>query len=179
MKKLYFIRHGLSEGNKSEIWSGRTDHSLAKEGRDQARAAGLKARDLGIDLIVCSPLSRARETAEIIADQIGYPKDKILVADILKERNWGDLEGTPHNAFNHDKSDLDSVPNIETAEQLVKRAEAALRTLESLDANNILVVSHGTFGRALRHHLLEDMPFINKTGDIKLRLPNGEIICWI
>lgn len=178
MKKLYFIRHGLSEANKAEIWSGHSDTPLSDEGRAQAKAAGQKAKDLHIDLIVCSPLSRAKETAEIVAGEIGYPKDKIIVADILKERNWGDLEGQSHHVLS-DSTDIDTISNIETSHQLLKRSEAALRSLENLDAENILVVSHGTFGRALRHHILEDAPFMNRSSSKELRLPNGEIICWI
>ena len=68
MKKLYFIRHGLSEGNVQEIWSGSTDTPLHTEGRAQAKAAGQKAKKLKIDLVVSSPMSRAKETAEIICD---------------------------------------------------------------------------------------------------------------
>jgi broad specificity phosphatase PhoE len=75
--------------------------------------------------------------------------------------------------------DLDEVPNAETSAQLLERASKALAYLEGLEAENILVVSHGTFGRALRHHIIEDMPFINKVSDETIRLPNGEVICWI
>lgn len=177
MKKLYFIRHGLSEANKAGIWSGQSETDLSSEGRAQAKAAGLKAKDLAIDLIVSSPLGRARQTAEIIAGEIGYPKKKIVFSDLLKERSWGDLEGTPHSSA--DGLDLDSVPNVETAPALLARAEQALKYLESLPAEHILVVSHGTIGRALRHHIIEDMPFINKSGVPGVVLPNGEVIQWI
>lgn len=175
MKKLYFIRHGLSEMNKSGHFAGIIDTPLTNEGRDQAKKAGQNIQRLKIDLIVSSPLSRARETAEILAKQIGYPRDKILLSDLLVERDWGDLEGSPH-IYIHD---LDEVPNAETSEQLLERAEKALRYLESLEPNNILVVSHGTFGRALRHHIIEDLPFVNKAGDKSISLPNGEVICWV
>jgi uncharacterized phosphatase len=175
MKKLYFIRHGLSEMNKSGHFAGTIDTPLAEEGRAQAKMAGIKARELRIDLIVTSPLIRASETAEIIARQIGYPKDKIVLSRLLIERHWGDLEGKPHVQVH----DLDEVPNAETSAQLLERASKALAYLEGLEAENILVVSHGTFGRALRHHIIEDMPFINKVSDETIRLPNGEVICWI
>lgn len=175
MKKLYFIRHGLSEMNKSGHFAGRSDTPLAEEGRYQAKQAGQKAKDLKIDLIVSSPLSRAKETAEIIAGEIGYPADKIELSKLLLERDWGDLEGKPHVTID----DLDEVPNAESWTDLLNRAEKALRFLESKEAENILVVSHGTFGRALRSHILEEEPFINKTSDASIRLPNGEIICWI
>jgi uncharacterized phosphatase len=175
MKKLYFIRHGLSEMNKTGHFAGTIDTPLTEEGRAQAKKAANHAKDLNIDLIVSSPLSRARETAEIIAQEIGYPKENIIYSDLIIERHWGDLEGKPHITI----EDLDEVPNAETSDQLLERSEKALRYLESLDAENILVVSHGTFGRALRHHITHDEPFINRTSDASIRLPNGEIICWI
>lgn len=178
MKKLYFIRHGLSEANKAGIWSGQSETPLSAEGREQARQAGKKAQGLDIDLIVSSPLGRARETAEIVAKEIGYPAERIMFSDLLKERSWGDLEGTEHSSVGADV-ELDKIPNIETGEQLLRRASQALGYLEGLPAEHILVVSHGTIGRAIRHHIIEDMPFINKTGVPGVTLPNGEVIQWI
>jgi uncharacterized phosphatase len=178
MKKLYFIRHGLSELNKQNVWSGTIDTALSDEGRAQAKLAGQKAKKLNISLIVCSPLSRTKETAEIIAAQIGYPADKILYSDLLIERHFGDLEGQPHKDTDHEL-DLDTVPNVETKEMILKRADKALRFLESLKSDNILVVSHGSFGRAMRHHLMADMPFANSKSSPENVLPNGEVISWV
>jgi len=178
MKKLYFIRHGLSEANKAGRWSGQSETPLSEEGKEQARLAGEKARDLDIDLIVSSPLSRARETAEIVAKEIGYPVSKIKISELLKERSWGDLEGTPHGSI-EPNTELDQIPNIETSEQLIRRGAQALGYLEGLPAEHILVVSHGTIGRAIRHHIFEDIPFINKTGVPGVTLPNGEVIQWV
>ena len=177
MKKLYFIRHGLSEMNKSGHYAGTVETPLSEEGRTQAKAAGQKAKNLNIDLIVSSPLSRALETAQIIADEIGYPRNEILVNPLFIERSWGDWEGRPFRAIGKDEFDM--IPNAEKSHELIDRAAKALSFLESLPAENILVASHGTFGRALRHHVLEDMPFVAEAGDEKLRLANGEIICWI
>ena len=177
MKKLYFIRHGLSEGNKQGIWSGRVDTPLSEEGRRQARESGRKAKDLGIDLIISSPLSRAKETAELVAAEIGYPKNKIMYSDLLIERHFGDLEGTPHGESD-ESLDLDTIPNVETKAMLLDRADRALKFLEQSKAQNILIVSHGSFGRAMRHHL-HDIPFVNSKSSPANVLPNGEVIAWI
>ncbi len=179
MKKLFFIRHGLSEGNKANIWSGGGVNSpLAEEGRAQAKETAKMAKKLDIDLIVSSPMERARETAEIIAEGIKYPKEKILISDLLVERNFGDLEGLPHKD-DDDSLDLDSVPNVETMKMILDRADKAIGYLEGLDADHILIVSHGSFGRALRHHLVEEMPFVNRKSTPENVLPNGEVIQWI
>src|SRR5581483_5723923 len=76
MKKLYFIRHGESVSNVERWHAGRIDTPLTERGRQQAREAGKKAKaqKLHFDLIVSSPLSRALETARIIAKEIGYPE---------------------------------------------------------------------------------------------------------
>jgi broad specificity phosphatase PhoE len=178
MKKLYFIRHGLSEGNKANIWSGRTETALSEEGRAQAKAIAEKVRRLDIHLIVSSPMGRTKETAEIIADGIGYPKDNIMYSALLVERSFGDLEGKPHQK-NDTKLDLDTVPNVETKDMILNRADKAIKFLESLPEENILVVSHGSFGRAMRHHLFADMPFVNSKSSPENVLPNGEVIAWV
>jgi probable phosphoglycerate mutase len=178
MKRLYFIRHGLSEGNKANIWSGRTETPLSVDGRAQAKNVVQKIKKLNIHLIVSSPMGRAKETAEIISEGIHYPKDKILYSDLFTERSFGDLEGTPHQESNNEL-DLDTIPNVETKAMILGRADMAIKYLESLPDENILVVSHGSFGRAMKHHLIADSTFINRKSTPENVLPNGEVICWI
>lgn len=171
MKKLYFIRHGLSEMNIQGVRSGSTETPLAPEGREQAKSAGQKAKQLGIDFIVSSPQSRALETARIIAKEIGYPVKEIHVNNLLVERHFGELEGQPWDP----DLNLDGIVDIETVDTLLERAKLALDWLHTLKANNVLVVSHGSFGRALRHHLLAGQPFHDHAN----RLGNAEIVCWL
>ncbi len=64
MKHLYFCRHGLSVLNKEGKWAGSTETPLTVEGRTQAKLAGKAAQNLKIDYIICSPLSRAHDTAK-------------------------------------------------------------------------------------------------------------------
>jgi uncharacterized phosphatase len=169
MRKLYFVRHGLTEMNVAGLVAGSTETPLTAEGRRQAKYAGQRAKDLNIDYIVASPLSRARETAEIIAKEIGYPIDEIHINELFIERHFGELEGQPWNP----DLDLDGIVDIETVDTILERAKLALNFLHSLDAHNILVVSHGSFGRALRHHLLKEYPFSHTS-----RLANAELQEW-
>ncbi|MDQ3123458.1 MAG: histidine phosphatase family protein [bacterium] len=167
MKRLYFIRHGESEMNVSGLFAGITDTPLTEKGRKQAISAGKKIKNLDIDLIVASPLSRAYDTSRLIAQETGYPVEKILLNELFMERHYGKLEGQPYSLDLTAKDMLDA----ETSEVLLKRARLALTYLETLDAKTILVVSHGSFGRALRHHVLKDFPFTHPQ-----RIPNAEII---
>lgn len=157
MKKLYFIRHGLSEMNVQGVWSGQIETPLTQEGRAQARAAGKQLKDKGItiDYIVSSPLSRAHETAQIIAKQIDYPLEKIETNPLFLERSFGSLEGQPWNP----DLNLDGIADIETTDTILKRARMALNYLESLDHETILLTAHSSIGRAIRHHLFEDQPY--------------------
>lgn len=176
MKHLYFIRHGLSEMNKASRWSGaKSETPLTAEGRAQAKAAGIAAKELGIDYIISSPLNRAYDTAKIIAAEIGYPIALIERNHLLIERDFGSLEGRPW------RSDeiLDGVTDLEPAEAIIERAHLTLEYLHTRKAESILISSHGTFGRALRHVVNPDIPFGHGPrgyGTPETRLPNGEIV---
>jgi broad specificity phosphatase PhoE len=167
MKKLYFMRHGLSEMNVAGIWSGTTETPLTDTGRKQARHAGETAGSLGIDIIVCSTLSRAIETAEIVASKIGYPLDKIQKSDLLIERHFGGMEGQPY----FPDLDMENFAGVESIEALFERARLALEWIQSLPGDTILIVSHGSTGRALRHIVTPAIPFQGAG-----HLPNAEII---
>lgn len=158
MRQLYFIRHGLSQMNFQNLMAGSTDTPLHPEGISQAEEAGLQASRLNLDLIVSSPLIHALDTAKIIAEAIGLGESAILVNKLLAERNFGVLEGQTWVAGR----DLSIVQGIETSEQLIERATEAYNWLKSLIVDNILVVSHGSFGRALRT-VVENVPYDNKS----------------
>ncbi|OGL31037.1 hypothetical protein A3D14_02125 [Candidatus Saccharibacteria bacterium RIFCSPHIGHO2_02_FULL_47_12] len=175
MKRLYFMRHGETEMNVQNIWSGTTETPLTSKGREQAKKAGKKAKTFGIDYIVSSPLSRAHETAKLIAKEIGYPADKIHTNSLFIERHFGEIEGT---VWDFD-TDLDGIIDIETFNETLERSRLALQWLHGLDAQNILVVSHGSFGRALRHHILEDYPYTNRRSDQINRIHNAQIERWL
>ena len=119
--------------------------------------------------MVSSPLSRAHETAEIVAKEIGYPLEKIRTSDLLVERHFGELEGKPWSP----DLDLDGISDIETVDSLIERAHLAFKWMESLDGETVLVVSHGSFGRALRSVLIEEHPFAGSE-----KIQNAEIILW-
>jgi len=177
MKRLYFVRHGETHMNVSGHYSGTTETKLTPKGRAQAKAAGKLAKNLGIDYIVSSPLSRAYNTAKIIAKEIGYPIDQIHTNALFIERHFGEMEG---KLWQPDL-DIDGIADVESVDEMLGRAKEALEFLHTIPHNNVLVVAHGTFGRALRSHILPDMVYYNTspTSPSTDRLPNAEIVCWI
>lgn len=164
MKHLYFCRHGESEANLQRVFAGLLDTPLTSRGCEQARLAGRHAGELALDLIVSSPLNRAIETARIIATEAGYPLDKIVTTDLAVERSWGSLEGRPYDSID----DPTTHPDAESAASVRKRVEAAYQYLQELEADNILLVGHGSFSGELRS-------LIDPSGDHH-ELPNAQIV---
>lgn len=155
MKTLYFVRHGESELNRSDRWSGQTDTPLTPKGHAQAKVAGEKAKklDLQFDAIISSPLERALKTAQHIAAALEYPPAHITTNDLLKERSFGKLEGTPHRFYTDllyalNESYVDKYGS-ESFADLQKRGTEAFEFLMGQKADTILVVAHSSFGRAL------------------------------
>lgn len=169
MKKLYFMRHGESEYNHLGLFAGRTETPLTDRGKNQARSAGESARKLHIDYIVSSPSSRALDTARIVAGAIGYSKDEIQQDDSFNERFFGVLEGQPWDP----NLDLDNIPNVETSQALLERVNRGYEKLRLLPVGNVLIVSHGATGRALRHIIHPNVPY---RGPESPRFKNADIV---
>lgn len=173
MKKIYFVRHGETEANAAGVSSGSEfDTPLNDNGREQARTTGVELRGKKIDLIVSSPMSRAKETARIIADQVGYSPDKILVSDYFTERNMGIYSKNRESRFYADALADKLHESTETVAQMHKRVEKGLDWLKQQKAQNILLVSHGGISRILRL-MHQNLPHSHM---YKIdRLPNAEI----
>ncbi len=113
-----------------------------------------------------------------MASELGYPLSKIVINDLFQERSYGILNGTANarDFFdNHIYKDLDDVENAETVSQLQQRAKRGLAYLESIDADTILLVGHGAFGRALRR-VVERKPYNREYTEPYAQIPNAQII---
>ena len=91
---IYLVRHGETEWNRLRLLQGQTDIPLSEEGAEEIRRQAMRLKEIGfqVDHIVTSPLKRAAQTAQILADIIGYT-GQIQVNDDLKERCFGKAEG--------------------------------------------------------------------------------------
>lgn len=151
--QLFMIRHGQSLHNAQRIVTGQQDSPLTEVGRHQIKLAGEKLKDKKIGLIVCSPLIRTKETAQILAQEIDYPLNKIAVMPDLKERSVGELEGKSYaqNArMNGNYPETESIKGVEPLEHLHGRVNHALRSiLQRSQGKNVLIVAHMNVGRML------------------------------
>lgn len=159
MNTYLIARHGQDEANAERTLNGHRDTNLTDLGRQQARVAGEKLKDDGITRIFSSPLMRAQQTAEIIAEAIGLAEN-VVVEDRLIERHFGVLTGKPLDAITDHATEIlehDGVQyflnakDAETFEDVLARANELLKELdETYDNETILLVTHGDTGKMLR-----------------------------
>ena len=141
---LYVIRHGHTDWNSKKITMGRKDIPLNNIGIDEAYITSEVLKDCIFDLIICSPLIRAKKTANIINEN---RNNEIIYDERIMERCLGDLEGKPYTSNNDDIWDINinsSSDSIETMEEFKNRVYDFLEEiLNKYPEKNILLVTHG------------------------------------
>lgn len=175
--RLALIRHGQTDWNLAGRVQGHTDIPLNDTGRAQARAAAERiARELdqsgeeAWDAVVSSPLSRARETAQIIADALGLPLGD--AHDGLAEQHFGEAEGLTVEEFTRRWPDRD-FRGGESDEQIGRRSTVTLSQLhEAFPGARLLAVSHGALIRrtiaTLTGYTYDDIPRIENASSSRL-----------
>jgi 2,3-bisphosphoglycerate-dependent phosphoglycerate mutase len=93
MALLVLIRHGESQWNLENRFTGWVDVPLTEKGREEARRAGDKIRHLRFDKAYTSVLQRAKDTLDIVLQVIGQEGIPIAYDQALNERHYGDLQG--------------------------------------------------------------------------------------
>ncbi|CAK02161.1 2,3-bisphosphoglycerate-dependent phosphoglycerate mutase [Bartonella tribocorum] len=94
-RTLVLIRHGQSEWNLKNLFTGWKDPDLTEKGHAEAIAAGKKLKETGVkfDIAYTSALQRAQKTAQHILEQMGQSDLEMIKSAALNERNYGDLSG--------------------------------------------------------------------------------------
>jgi probable phosphoglycerate mutase len=138
-RPFYYLRHGETEANAAGTIAGSLDVDLTPLGREQARRAARALARAPITAIYASPLKRARETAQPIAEALDLP---VHVVDEIAERNWGELEGLPRHS--HVRGEKPA--GAESTESFTRRV---LSGCARIDAAVPLVVAHSGVFRVL------------------------------
>lgn len=156
MKKIYFTRHGQTFWNVENKICGATDIGLTALGHQQARELGekIKAEKLPIDRILCSPLSRAKDTAQEIANITGLP---MRVEERLREQNFGHFESTPRDGDEFKIAKTHFIDSYDGGETMLKLAQRIYNLLDDLKKDDLtyLLVAHNGISRIIRSYFYD------------------------
>jgi 2,3-bisphosphoglycerate-dependent phosphoglycerate mutase len=188
MKNILLIRHGQSEWNKLNLFTGFKNVELIEQGVHEAKKASENFKELGVkfDLVYTSLLSRAQKTAKIILEGLDQLEDltnnhKIIEDSALNERDYGDLTGLDkketadkygeEQVYKWRRGYSDRPPAGESLEDVVLRVRnyfesEILPQIHSSSNNNILIAAHGNSLRALL--LVMEVYQINEINSVEL-----------
>ena len=163
VKKLLFIRHGVTAWNQQARFQGNSDTPLSEEGQEQALKTAAYLKDWGAESLYASPLLRARETAEIIRSKASAPNQFIL-DDALREMSFGCWEGLTVAEIQREQGDhfqrwqvspfLNVPKGGECWESLRQRANDFAQQLVQMEHGRAIIVAHGGILRAIFSALL-------------------------
>jgi len=155
------MRHGQTAWNQEGRVMGRNPVELSESGRAQVQAAAILVRSFKPDLIMSSPLVRARQTAEIIAHAMGGVEiiDDPAIAEVSYGRwegmTYHDLIADPHYLVYRESPVEYPTPGGETLRQVQARGVAAIcRAIEAHPGRRVLFVSHGDIIRTVLCYFL-------------------------
>jgi|TARA_B100001093_G_scaffold414100_1_gene404120 2,3-bisphosphoglycerate-dependent phosphoglycerate mutase len=186
---LVLIRHGQSEWNKKNLFTGWKDPELTEQGIEEAIQAGnqLKQSNIKFDVMFTSDLFRAQETGRLILEQMNQTDIATIKDQSLNERNYGELAGLNKDdarkkwgeeqvhiwrrSFDVPPPGGESLKN--TAERVLPYFESKILP-EVIKGKNILIAAHGNSLRALVMKL-ED---ISPDEIVKLEIATGDPLIY-
>lgn len=159
---IYLVRHGETEWNREGRMQGHLDSPLTERGEDQARRVGRLLADLVAEpadhMVTASPLGRTRSTAALICEALGLDPSLCRTDERLIEITLGEWDGmtadeiaaTDGETWRLYRNDHWNFlpPSGESYAMMADRARRWLATTAS--GPDLIVVSHGAFGRVLR-----------------------------
>ena len=166
MTKLILVRHGQSQWNLENRFTGWKDVDITELGQEEAREVGIALKHEQIDIAFTSKLKRAQHTLDIILKEIGESEIPVSIDAALNERSYGTLEGLnkAETAKKHGEEQVhiwrrsyDVAPPggeslKDTYDRVIPYFEAHIKP-EITKGQNILIVAHGNSLRALIMYL--------------------------
>lgn len=157
-KRLYFTRHGQTVWNVENKICGATDIGLTPLGHEQAIELGRKiaAGQYRIDEILCSPLTRAVDTARHISRETGIP---MRVEKSLKEQNFGKYESTPRDGAEFQTAKTHFVDRYRGGESMLQMAQRIYNLLDGIrdekGDKTYLLVAHNGIARIVQSYFYD------------------------
>lgn len=174
--KIYYVRHGQTDWNlERRMQGGDTERPLNKTGIEQANETKKKLKDINYDIIICSPMLRAEQTAQIINEN---RQVSTIVDERIRERKLGEFEGEKITEEIENKIwDYNVNYNIQNGENLYDFEKRILDFLKDIKQKysdkKVLIVAHGGIGKIIKAHLY-GLPESKNLSEIKMA--NCEII---
>ena len=186
---LVLVRHGQSEWNEKNLFTGWKDPGLTAKGVEEAKSAGIQLRNEGFqfDVMFTSDLLRAQKTGEIILKELGATNLPVVKNQALNERDYGDLSGLNKDEAREKWGDeqvhiwrrsFDTPPP--GGESLKGTAERVLPYFKKeilpqlLEGKNILIAAHGNSLRSL----VMELDQLTKEQVVKLEIATGDPIYY-
>lgn len=186
---LVLVRHGQSEWNEKNLFTGWKDPGLTEKGVEEAKSAGIQLRTEGFqfDVMFTSDLLRAQKTGEIILKELGVTNLSVVKNQALNERDYGDLSGLNKDEAREKWGDeqvhiwrrsFDTPPP--GGESLKGTAERVLPYFKKeilpqlLEGKNILIAAHGNSLRSL----VMELDQLTKEQVVKLEIATGDPIYY-
>lgn len=166
MAFLVLVRHGQSEWNLLNLFTGHTDVELSKQGQKEAAKAAELLKDISLHRAHTSDLKRANDTLQIILEKTGQDSIPVRKDPAIKERHYGDLTGMNKDEakkqfgeelfLKYRRSWDVAPPNGESLKDTALRSipyyeEHILKDLK--DGHNVIVAAHGNSLRSIVKHL--------------------------
>ena len=189
-RNLIIVRHGQSDWNEKNLFTGWKNPGLTSLGYDEARKAGQLIKDTNIDFdsMFTSDLQRAQLTGDLILGEINQEGIPIIKNQALNERDYGSLSGLNKDdarekwgeeqvhiwrrSYDIPPPDGESLKN--TAERVLPYFNEKIMP-RVIDGQNILIAAHGNSLRALIMQLDE----ISEKEIVKLEIPTGAPIHYL
>ena len=189
-RNLILVRHGQSEWNSKNLFTGWKNPGLTELGVKEAKDAGKLIADKGIffDLMYTSMLTRAQKTGDLILQEMRHPEITIIKNEALNERNYGSLAGLNKDDARKKWGDdqvhiwrrsFDIPPP--DGESLKDTAERVLPYFKSeimpkvIEGSSILIAAHGNSLRSL----IMELDSISSEEIVNLEIPTGAPIQYI
>lgn len=157
---IYITRHGQTNWNALKKVMGKCDEPLNEKGIEQANITKNSLANVNIDFIICSPLLRARQTAQIIN---GILNTKIIYDERISERDFGEFEGMETKDFDFygywDYYKNEKYEKAENIQDFFQRIYVFLDDITQKYENiNILLVTHGGVSIPVECYFNQDIP---------------------
>jgi len=171
--ELWLIRHGETEWSLNRRHTGRTDLPLIPAGEAEARALAPRLAGIHFDLVLSSPLSRARRTAELAGLS---PR----LEPLAREWDYGQYEGITSGQIQESEPGWSvwSSPVVggESIEQVAARADAVIKRVRAQAPERAVLVAHAHFLRILSVRWIEQPPRLGE--HLNLRTSALSVLGW-